>query len=286
MDRFVWPPGRSRPAAPSQTLPSTEDAPRAAARIPTLSPEPPTPRPIPPLQRAILDVERSWLGLVSPPAWIRAAEAGWQPDPSGAFCARCGTTRPGGDSIADGSCDACRGKRLRWSRAIRLGAYDGVLKTMVKEIKFHQQRATARWLGTILAEHIIHAVRDAGGEWVLVPVASSLRRRISRGIDHAMTLARAVGDRSGLEVVPALVRRRHTPEQAGLSASSRARNIAGAFGVRRGAETGGRGMILVDDVRTTGATLTAAAKALGAPPERVWAATLAVTERGGEKWDV
>lgn len=282
MERFVWPPkGGSGPTKPA--VANEADVP-VELRAGQQGPPAPMPR-APEAPRAstpgrLLAIERAWLGLISPPCEVRVRESGWSPDGAGAYCDRCGSTLAPFEAPAPDGCPNCRGKRLAWARAARLGAYEGVLRTLIREAKFDSQRRTAHWLGRRLGERLA-AVEGMGG-FVLVPVPMSFRRRVTRGIDHAMEIARGVAAATGLAVEPMLWRK-HRPVQTGQAPSARIRNVAGAFGLRRGFSP--RRVVLVDDVRTTGATLTAAARALGIPPVDVLAATVAVTERGREKWD-
>lgn len=97
----------------------------------------------------------------------------------------------------------------------------------------------------------------------VVPVPLHWRRRRWRGYDQAALLARPVARALGVRVLFRGLRRvRHTASQIELPHHERARNMAGAFvpGRLRGAKTA----LLVDDVRTTGATLQAASDALRA----------------------
>jgi ComF family protein len=100
---------------------------------------------------------------------------------------------------------------------------------------------------------------------VLVPVPLHPRRLRERGFNQSELLARALGRRAGLAVAPeALVRRKETPPQTGLTAAARRSNVSGAFAVRRRGRVAGRVVVLVDDVVTTGATARACAAALRA----------------------
>jgi ComF family protein len=110
-------------------------------------------------------------------------------------------------------------------------------------------------------------VREAGeraplGAELVVPVPLHPARLRQRGFNPAALLARCLARAHGLPVAPrALERVRDTPSQTGLDRRARARNVAGAFRVRRGARIPAR-VWLVDDVVTTGATLREAARAL------------------------
>lgn len=229
-------------------------------------------------------IESDLLGLRSLSFGRWASSTGWRPDRYGAFCWRCAESV--GPHETDGSgCGSCRERKLAWDRAVRLSRYEGGTRTAATELKFGRWRRTGVDLGKAMGTRL-GEVMAAGGfepsEVVLVPVPPSWRRRMSRGIDHTGVLARAVGAQSGTRVLRGL-RRRHTPAQVGLSATARAANVKGAFspsrrlerafglgkatnpgkkGGQSGVGAGVRVVVLVDDVRTTGATLTAASRAV------------------------
>jgi len=113
-----------------------------------------------------------------------------------------------------------------------------------------------------------------------VPVPLHRARRRSRGFNQADDLARHIGP----PVVHALRRTRHTRTQTALPAPERRANVAGAFAVTsRAAALLGATVLLVDDVRTTGATLEACATALKeqAGVRAVFALTAARVETPG-----
>lgn len=232
-------------------------------------------------------IEEAWLG-VSARAW--GSRGGAESGAADQYCPRCGTTTGPFEADAAG-CPACRDKRLVWSRCIRLGSYEGPLREAILAGKYTAWRRTCQDLGAELGLAVAEALREAGvpAERVAVcPVTTSTRRRLARGVDHTAILAREVARATGGRLVRGL-RRRHRPPQQGLSADARRRNVAGSFRARERAcrGLGGRVVVLVDDVRTTGATLSAAGRALregirsgGGREGTIWAAVVAVASRG------
>lgn len=118
---------------------------------------------------------------------------------------------------------------------------------------------------------------------VVVPIPSSFRRRVRRGIDHAGAISRGVAGALGLPLRHALWRE-HRPMQRGLSPTAREANLKGSMHLRRGFDLAGATVLLVDDVCTSGATLRAACRALrdgarrGSPsvPETIIACVVSV----------
>ncbi len=139
--------------------------------------------------------------------------------------------------------------------------FSGVTRRALHALKYTGERRLARPLGEIVAARWARA--GAGGE-ILVPVPVHAGRRRERGYDQAELIAAAAADVLALPWLPALARVRATDPQYRLDRRRRATNVANAFAVRPGAAhvVAGRWIVLVDDVVTTGATLTASAAAL------------------------
>ncbi len=103
--------------------------------------------------------------------------------------------------------------------------------------------------------------RFAGHIDVVVPVPPHPRRLRERGLDPVALIARPIARALGARYVPrAIVRARDTPPQASLGRGERARNVAGCFAVRAALDEAR--VLVVDDVRTTGATLFEMAQAV------------------------
>jgi predicted amidophosphoribosyltransferase len=167
-----------------------------------------------------------------------------------------------------------------------VAAYDGPVRALVIAHKERGRLALARWLGAALARSVLAAAGGPGAPIALVAVPSTAAARRARGHDPTARMARyaamslvAAGQPA---VLSSLLRhRRRVLDQAGLSSGARAANLAHAFGVneRRLAAVRGR-VVLVDDVVTTGATLTEAVRALRAGGIPVAAtAVVAATQR-------
>ena len=138
-----------------------------------------------------------------------------------------------------------------------IGSYDDALRAIVHAFKYDGRRSLAARLGALMRARGADVLL---GAHAAVPVPLHPSRRRERGFDQASDLARHVG----LPVVHALRRVRATAVQASLPAARRHGNVRGAFAARSAAAPlGGRIVVLIDDVSTTGATLEACARALG-----------------------
>ncbi|HXY40248.1 MAG TPA: double zinc ribbon domain-containing protein [Vicinamibacteria bacterium] len=159
-------------------------------------------------------------------------------------------------------CGRCRRGRQPFAAGASLGPYEGSLRVLLHQLKYAgRRRAAARLAALLLEEEPV--VRLLQTSEVLVPVPLHPRRLRERGFNQSALIAEALALRCGCRFCPdALVRRRDTAPQAGLTAKQRRGNVQGAFVVRRRAGVCGKVVTLVDDVVTTGATAQACARAL------------------------
>jgi len=181
------------------------------------------------------------------------------------LCARCGA--PTAWPVA--RCRECAARRLAFACARAALAYDGPVRSLVAGWKEHGLRRLAPLAADLVAE----AVPRPPAARALTFVPPDGDRSLARGHHPPERLARELGRRWELPVVPLLERTRSLRPQRGLSRPARRRNVAGAF---RAVRRPPAGLVLVDDVYTSGATANAAASALrAAGARRVDVVTLA-----------
>lgn len=149
-----------------------------------------------------------------------------------------------------------------FDRARSAVVYNEIARALVGRLKYGDRPELARFCARLMAQ----AGHELWGpDAVLVPVPLHRARLFARRYNQSTELARALGRLTGLPVESTLVsRRKNTPHQVGLSGDARRRNVAGAFvahpdSLRR---LGGRRVVVIDDVITTGATVKSVTRAL------------------------
>jgi ComF family protein len=175
---------------------------------------------------------------------------------------------------------ACQSHELgAVDRSQSAGRYDGALRHIIHAFKYEGRRTLSVRLGGLMRGAGIEVLSEAH---CVVPVPLHPWRRVTRGFNQAADRAACLD----LPVVHALWRTRATAAQTGLTAAERRRNVRGAFRISpllsaraRKRMLEGQIVVLVDDVRTTGATLDGCARALkGAGVREVRALTVAQAE--------
>jgi ComF family protein len=137
------------------------------------------------------------------------------------------------------------------------GSYDGVLRQLIHLYKYGGIHPLSEPLAKILNDAFPrHQQFDC-----IVPVPLHWWKHWTRGFNQSSLLAKELGRRNGIPVIPALWRPRRTRTQAGLSNTARRRNVAAAFRGTSFFSVAGKRVLLIDDVMTTGATAAACANA-------------------------
>lgn len=197
----------------------------------------------------------------------------------GDYCGRCGreASRFG---LVDGACAACQSVDFHFDRVARAGVYAGSLREMI--LSFKRGRTELDSVLGFLGSSALQGGGFCGEVEILVPVPLHWSRRLARGYNQSLILAKRLRHKKA-RISTDLVRVRRTKFQPTMaSPAARARNVAGAFAVRKGHNFAGRAVCLVDDIKTTGATLNECAKTLKeAGASKVFGLVLVVAGQGG-----
>lgn len=178
------------------------------------------------------------------------------------LCPRCGLTRIVPVS-GPGECPDCHGWPPSLARAASACLHEGPAAELVRGLKYRGWTALADYMGERM---LPAALRLAGSSRpTLVPVPLARARRRERGFNQAELLAQSLGRLTGWTVSPLLSRARGGPSLARLGRRQRERAVQGAYSLAPGARARlreWRGVLIVDDVITTGVTGVACASAL------------------------
>ena len=224
------------------------------------------------LPTALRRLGRAAVDAVLPPRCLACGEIVGEPDSlcgpcwsaitffAPPCCAVCGLPFP--HPMGEGAvCGDCARQQPSWDKARAVLRYDRHSRRLVLMLKHgdqtHLAGAFGRWMhragGEVLA-----------GADLLMPVPLHWTRLLARRFNQSALLAQAIRAAAGGPPIAAdwLIRRRRTPSQGTLGPLARARNVRGAFALRRGRSVAGKRIVLIDDVLTTGATAEECARVL------------------------
>ncbi|GAB4517942.1 MAG: ComF family protein [Amphiplicatus sp.] len=197
-------------------------------------------------------------------------------------CARCGIPFAH-DYGPSAQCAACIAAPPAFDSARAAVVYDDASHRLVVGFKHSDRTELAPLFARWLARAGAPLIRK---ETIIVPTPLHPRRLLARRYNQAGLLAAGLARATGAAYAPELLRRvRATPPQKNLSAEGRRRNVQGAFAAPEAhrAALAGAHVLVIDDVLTTGATLSACARALKrAGAARVDALALARVVRAGK----
>ncbi|MFC1634828.1 ComF family protein [Planctomycetota bacterium] len=175
------------------------------------------------------------------------------------YCRRCGR-ETGRFAIVEGACPDCQGKEIQFDRIARAGMYSRSLQGMI--LSFKNGRTEHAGVLAFLANSALQACDFYRDIELFVPVPLHWSRRLTRGYNQSHILAGKLIHPTA-KINTDLVRIRRTRSQPAMaSPAARARNVAGAFAVRKGHCFTSRKICLVDDIKTSGATLNECASVL------------------------
>lgn len=176
-------------------------------------------------------------------------------------CGACGVPLPFGPA-PDALCADCARDRPPFERARSAFIYDTESRPMLLAFKHADRTDLAPVLASLLIRPAAPLLADAD---LVTPVPLHWRRLLARRYNQSAILAKRIAAGTGAVYVPdLLIRAKPTPSQGGKSRAARFRNVRGVFRVpeRQRRRLRDKRVLLVDDVFTTGATVSAAARAL------------------------
>ncbi len=152
-------------------------------------------------------------------------------------------------------CGQCLKKAPPFFRVLNYGLYEGALSDAINHLKFSGVKRLAKPLGSLLF------VFDSSGFDGIMPVPLSIRSLRERGFNQSLLISRVISKKLNVPLLmDNLWKIKETPPQIGLSARERLLNLKNAFQVKGNIQ--GLRLLLVDDVMTTGTTVTECSKVL------------------------
>ncbi len=194
-------------------------------------------------------------------------------------CLRCGACTPSpalGARSQVTPCRHCRGIAFPVRACCALGNYGDLLRKLSVQMKGNRNEMLALQLGRLLGQRLRDLPWNSELEAV-IPVPVHWSKQLQKGFHGAAVVAEGIRRELGLGWLPkAVSSTRRTAKQGMLEPAERYRNVAGAFTVPDPAKLRNRTLLIVDDVFTSGATLTAVSAALRqAGAKELYAAVLA-----------
>lgn len=192
-------------------------------------------------------------------------------------CMYCAISLPSTQSV----CGACLKKPLPFHKLHVLFSYTEIIKKFITGLKFQKRLIYAHILGTLLAEKISAQYQNEKLPDMLIPVPLHKKRLYERGFNQAIEIARPISRKFNIPIgYKSCKRIVHTAAQSSLPANQRSSNVKNAFVAHK--HLAYQHVALLDDVITTGHTLTEISRALyDVGVKRIDAWCCARTDLGG-----
>ena len=177
------------------------------------------------------------------------------------FCQQCSEPFEGAITTAF-TCANCAHRAIHFDAAVAGYRSRGIVRQIIHDFKYgrqiHLRHLVARWLCAALDDE-----RLRGRHFdIILPVPLHPTRQRERGFNQAGLLAELLSARISILCKPLLKRIRYTTTQTALDRAERMENLHNAFRLRKNADVRGLHVLLIDDVLTTGSTLSECARVL------------------------
>lgn len=173
-------------------------------------------------------------------------------------------------------CSGCYRKRSFLNRVACAFDYQGPASTLIKRLKYGQQTHLAQGAGAFLATQFLRL------SWplpdVVIPVPISLPRRLDRGFNQSLLIARTLSEILGCPILDVIKRRADSFSQVGLNLDQRMADEENPFYLKQNVSIEDKCVLIIDDVLTSGKTLQACAKAvISGFPKQIYGLTVCQT---------
>ena len=177
------------------------------------------------------------------------------------FCAVC--SEPFSGAISDAfTCANCAHRKIHFDAAVAAYRSRGIVRRVIHDFKYghqvHLRHVVGRWLNEAMEDPRLRGRRFD----VIVPVPLHPARQRERGFNQAGLLAEMLSRKESIPLRPFLERIRYTTTQTAFDRAQRMENLHNAFRLRRNANVQDLHVLLIDDVLTTGSTLSECARIL------------------------
>ena len=177
------------------------------------------------------------------------------------FCQTC--SEPFEGSIDNAfTCANCSHRAIYFDAAVAAYRGRGVVRDVIHQFKYarqiHLRHLVARWLRAAMDDQ---RLRNCDFDYI-VPVPLHPARERERGFNQASLLSELLSAQISIPSKAVLERVRYTTTQTALDRSERMENLHNAFRLRKNADVRGLRVLLIDDVLTTGSTLSECARVL------------------------
>ena len=169
-------------------------------------------------------------------------------------CPRCGLDL-GPYVQTDTLCQECHAHPPRFTRAIAVAGYDGVIREAIHKFKYAKERVLLDELSGLLIARWQGVTQLLPQIDMIMPAPLYRGKLKERGFNQSQLLAERLSQATGIPLeIDNLIKTRSTPDQAGLDSVDRKKNLIDAFEVTNPKAVDGKNILLIDDVLTTGAT--------------------------------
>jgi len=182
------------------------------------------------------------------------------------------------------TCHDCKSSPFRFKYVFSVGPYDGMLKDKIYQFKYGGRRDLAKGFSKLMAESInsFCNFREFG---IIIPVPLYWKKQSERNYNQSYLLARELAKRTKIPLgKTVLIKVSDTPSQTSLNREMRRSNLLGAFQAENTGVITGKRVLLVDDIVTTGSTVSECTKVLlEAGASEVWVGCIAMAVENREK---